>query len=178
MTMWLLRPPDTGFFDKEQRRAVEVLFDAVLPGGPKRPGADDADAAEYVDRLLAMGPGTHPEIPSWRTAYPVLLAALDTAARQANGGRGVPDLDRPEATALLRGLAAGTLPDWPADALAQPAAFALLRAHCIEGCFGDPRWGGNRESVIWRWYGYLTPAATFARPSPTAADGGRTGEES
>ncbi|WP_314246543.1 gluconate 2-dehydrogenase subunit 3 family protein [Streptomyces kutzneri] len=174
--MWLLRPPDTGCFDKGQRRAVEVLFDAILPGGPRRPGATDADAAEYVDRLLVMGPETHPEIPAWRLAYPVLLAALDTAAQQAHGGLGVAELDRAEATALLRGLAAGTLPDWPAAALAQPAAFALLRAHCIEGCFGDPRWGGNREAVIWRWYGYRVPAEPFTRPTTATAD--RPGEDS
>ncbi|MCX4967443.1 gluconate 2-dehydrogenase subunit 3 family protein [Streptomyces sp. NBC_00654] len=174
--MWILRPPDTSGFDTDQRQTVEVLFDAILPGGARRPGAADADAAEYVDRLLAMGPGTHPEIPAWRLAYPVLLAALDTAARQAHAGRGVTALDRAEATVLLRDLAAGTLPDWPADALAQPAAFALLRAHCIEGCFGDPRWGGNHEAVIWRWYGYLTPAEPFTRPTVLTA--GRPGEGS
>ncbi|MFI8434414.1 gluconate 2-dehydrogenase subunit 3 family protein [Streptomyces sp. NPDC079020] len=174
--MWILRPPDTGCFDTDQRRAVEVLFDAILPGGDRRPGAADADAAEYVDRLLVMGPGTHPEIPAWRQAYPVLLSALDSAARQAYAGRGVAGLDRAEATALLRDLGAGTLPAWPPDALAQPAAFALLRAHCIEGCFGDPRWGGNREAVIWHWYGYPTPAEPFTRPTTMTAD--RPGEDS
>ncbi|MEU5160936.1 gluconate 2-dehydrogenase subunit 3 family protein [Streptomyces sp. NPDC020875] len=176
--MWLLRPPDTGFFDQEQRRAVEVLFDAILPGGDRRPGAADAGAAGYPDRLLAMGAGTHPEIPGWRTAYPVLLTALDAAARRAYGGRAVAGLDRDEATALLRGLAAGTLSDWPPGALAQPAAFALLRAHCVEGCFGDPRWGGNHDAVIWRWFGYPGPAEPFTRPGgPPGAAGAGPREE-
>ena len=36
-----------------------------------------------------------------------------------------------------------------------PAFFDLLRAHCIEGCFCDPRWGGNRDGIMWRWFDYL-----------------------
>jgi gluconate 2-dehydrogenase gamma chain len=36
--------------------------------------------------------------------------------------------------------------------------FTTLRRHCIQGCFADPRWGGNKNKVMWRGIGYLQPA--------------------
>jgi hypothetical protein len=41
-------------------------------------------------------------------------------------------------------------------AVDQRQLFALLRDHCIQGCFADPRWGGNRDAAMWRWFGYLS----------------------
>jgi hypothetical protein len=64
---------------------------------------------------------------------------------------------------LLKDLAAAKLPNAPAG-FNQAQFFATLRSHCIEGCFADPRWGGNRENVIWQWYGYPSgPACDFDR---------------
>jgi hypothetical protein len=49
----------------------------------------------------------------------------------------------------------------------QKRLFATLRSHCIEGCFGDPRWGGNDGGAMWRWFGYTTPAEdTLDQPDP------------
>ena len=38
-----------------------------------------------------------------------------------------------------------------------------MRNHCIEGCFADPRWRGNRDAVMWRWLGSHGPAEEFER---------------
>jgi hypothetical protein len=45
----------------------------------------------------------------------------------------------------------------------QKRLFATLRGHCIEGCFSDPRWRGNRDGIVWRWIGYLEPTRDFSR---------------
>jgi gluconate 2-dehydrogenase subunit 3-like protein len=34
---------------------------------------------------------------------------------------------------------------------------ASLWRHTREGLFGDPRHGGNRDGVVWRWLGYSGP---------------------
>lgn len=35
--------------------------------------------------------------------------------------------------------------------------FRTLLRHCLQGCFADPRWGGNKDKIIWRAMGYLQP---------------------
>ncbi|MDQ3951600.1 MAG: gluconate 2-dehydrogenase subunit 3 family protein [Actinomycetota bacterium] len=154
-------PIQERFFDDAQRRTVEALFEAILPGKSDSPGARDAGAADYVSALLAR-PELYYEIPRWRELYPAALRALDAAAAARFGGRSVADLPPLEVTALLRDLAAGTVEGMPAD-VDQKRLFATLRAHCIEGCFADPRWGGNRGGLMWEWLGCLTSPQEFNR---------------
>lgn len=149
------------FFDDGQRRAVEALFEAILPGRPDSPGARDANAAEYLDALLAQ-PEVYFEIPRWRDLYRKALSSLDLAAATRFGGRTVEALSSNEVTELLRGLAAGSLEGMPAD-LDQRRLFATIRSHCIEGCFSDPRWCGNRGGVMWEWLGCLVAPEEFNR---------------
>lgn len=156
--MWRFRQPSGRFFEPQAKRQVEVLFDALFPSSEDSPGATDAGATEYLDRLLAMDKSTYYEIPAWQATYPKALEALDSASR-ATSGKALEACDRQEATALLKALAGGTLSGFP-DGLDQKKLFAMLRAHCIEACFADPRWGGNREAVIWKWMGY--PAAPWS----------------
>lgn len=155
--MWQLRLPDTGFFTDLQRRQVTVLFDAILPSVNGSPGAGDVGAVDYADLLLAMDPSVYREIPAWRQRYTEFLPLLDAASAEMYAGQRLVDLDREEATVLLSELRRGALPDWP-DQPQQQGVFTLLRTHCVEGCFVDPRWGGNQRAVMWRWFGYLTPA--------------------
>lgn len=167
MSMWTYHEPTARFFTTEQRLQVEALFEGIFPGGPDNPGARDADAAEYLDRLLAMDPSTYYEIPGWKTLYSAALPALDTASR-AQYAIPLAELDAGRMGSFLANLARGGLAGLPA-AVDQKKLFATLRAHCIEACFADPRWGGNKDKVIWRWFGYLEPARDFHR---TTAPGG------
>jgi hypothetical protein len=170
--MWEFHPPDGRFFSQEQRRQLGVLFEALLPGDDDSPGAGDVDAVEYIDRLLAMEESTYYEIAAWKVLYRQALPALDGASAALHGGRGVAGLTPDEAAGLLAGLAEGTLPG-VGDGIDQKTVFATLRSHCIEGCFADPRWGGNRDGAMWRWYGYLEPPQEFHRQGPPATSGTR-----
>ena len=160
--MWRFRPPEARFFDPTQRKQVEVLFDAIFPGSGDSPGAEDADAAEYLDRLLAMDKSTYFEIPNWQAQYPPALAALDSACQALNGAALV-DCSRDQITALLKALSGATLAGIPAT-IDQKKLFALLRGHCLEACFADPRWGGNKDAVIWKWMGYPNPVYDANHP--------------
>lgn len=100
---------------------------------PGRPDAPGATDAAAVSYVDNLLASGYSDVPRWREAYRRILKA-------AHEGE-------------------------PADVLAAlaPADLALLRDHCIEGCFADPRWGGNRDGVMWRWFGYVTPAQPFHR---------------
>ena len=170
--MWEFTKPDTHFFTPQQRKQVEALFEAILPGSDTNPGATDANAVEYIDTLLTMDHDTYYAIPQMRTLYPVGLLVTEDAARRMFGGRGIADLTLDERTQLLEKLAAGKIEGTSFAAADQQRFFNELRTRCIEGCFSDSRWGGNKESVMWKWYGWTVPPQDFRRkPAPEAASG-------
>jgi hypothetical protein len=140
------------FFTPAQLAQARAVFEVIWPGGPKNPGATDAGVADYVDLLLGAPDETYYELRDWRPLYVAGLAMLNAAAI-AKSRKPVDQLATPEITSLVTGLASGTLTTFP-DAAWQQRFFSVLRAHCIEGCLADPRWGGNREAVIWMWLGY------------------------
>ncbi|HET6211143.1 MAG TPA: gluconate 2-dehydrogenase subunit 3 family protein [Jatrophihabitans sp.] len=147
-----------------------MLFDALLPGTETMPGALDAGAVDFLDAQLSQDDGTYFELRSWKLAYSQLLPELDRTAA-TRFGHGLDQLSRAEATELLGELEQAALNHWPAG-LDQRRAFAMLRSHCIEGCFADPRWGGNRDFLMWRWLGYGEPATDYLRPAAEPAEHG------
>jgi gluconate 2-dehydrogenase gamma chain len=159
--MRILPVPTSRWLTPEARRQVEVLFEAILPGTATSPGATDAGAADFLDTLLAVDPARFYEVTGWRDTYVTALPALDDVAR-ARYGAGLADLPAQEARDLVAALAAGELaPSELPDGVDQAALFGTLRNHCIEGCFANPRWGGNRDQVMWRWIGYGQPPEHF-----------------
>jgi gluconate 2-dehydrogenase gamma chain len=159
--MWEHRRPEAGFFTPKQKSQIAVLLDGIFPPGPRNPGASDCGAADYLDYLLAA-PSVYYEIAQWQTTYASALPWLDKVAQQRFMSA-LDTLSPQQCTALLNDLSAGKLPNAPVG-LNQAQFFAILRSHCIEGCFADRRWGGNRENIIWQWYGYPSgPSCNFDR---------------
>ncbi|CDX20158.1 Gluconate 2-dehydrogenase [Mesorhizobium sp. ORS 3324] len=150
-------------FNADELRQLVVLFDAIWPGGEDRPGAREAGAADYVDQLLALPATVYYEIPSWITRYKEGLPYLENVAR-GRFGKPLAVLSRDQATALLADLTKGALTG-SMSAQNQKVLFGVLRGHCIEGCVADPRWGGNREKVIWNWLGYPDGDAAQGAPA-------------
>jgi hypothetical protein len=179
--MWAFKESAVPFFTPEQKKQVVAIFEAILPGGPDNPGATDVGAADYVDLLLARDASTYYEIKDWKPMYTAGLAMLSAASATRFGSRTIDAIKPTEVTALLADLAQGILPGFPTAAW-QTTFFGVLRAHCIEGCFADQRWGGNRDNIMWQWYGYPTgPSVRFQRnkkgagslplnPSPAGLD--------
>lgn len=154
------RLPETGFFTPVQFAQITVLFRALHPSDAARgiPGAEEAGAARFLDLLLSPDARSgYDEVPSWRTKYPVWLAALD-AASNARSGKPLAELDVVAMTEFLTALEGGKL-DGVAD---QATIFKTLWRHCLQGCWSDPRWGGNRDRIMWRWLGYLEDAQNIA----------------
>jgi hypothetical protein len=158
--------PPGGYLDPEAKQQVAVLFEAILPGTATAPGATDAGAADFLDVLLSADPDQFYEVPAWRRTYGTALPALDRVARERYG-HPLGELRAEHARELVAGLAAGDLAGLPAGVDAR-RLFATLRGHCIEGCFADPRWGGNRGEAVWRWLGYGRP------PERATVDAGET----
>src|SRR5215204_1243578 len=133
------------------------VLDAPEPGFLSE---DQRARAEAIfDALLPRDPSSYYEIQGWRDLYTQALDALDVA-----------DLGREEVTAVLAKLQRGEAEGVP-EGIDQKRLFTTMRNHCIEGCFADPRWHGNRDAVMWRWLGSHGPAQAFERSQAEVGHG-------
>ena len=129
--------------DLAQHATLDAALARLIPGDDGEPGAREAQVIRYVERALEGAHGEH-------------MAAYR---------RGLADLDE---LALARfGAAFATLSEQRQDCVLREAErahdgfFELMRAHAIEGMFGDPRWGGNAQLAGWRLLGYTGPRAVI-----------------
>jgi gluconate 2-dehydrogenase gamma chain len=122
------------FLSAAEGRTLEALCDQIVPAD-QAPGAAEAGVVNYIDRQL-MGP-----FRKQRDAYRKGLAALDQAALRS-AGQAFAALDPASQAALLSGLQGESR-----------RFFSMVVAHTMQGYYGDPRHGGNREAASWRMLG-------------------------
>ena len=139
----------TGPLTDEQTAILEAALMRLIPADDLGPGAREAGVAEYIQTALGDWHRHHAD------TYAQGLAALTRRALTAHGCAFAEcgDAERDELlTQVERDEETGYF-------------FELLRAHAIEGMFGDPRWGGNAGQAGWKLLGYAGP-----RPEWTAQD--------
>jgi gluconate 2-dehydrogenase gamma chain len=125
---------------------LDAIVARLIPTDTTGPGASEAMAARYIDRALAgaLAPS--------RSAYRVGLAALDRHA-QSSRGAAFTELSPADQDAVLTDIERG------ADTTAgfegsSTQFFGLVRAHTMQGTFGDPYYGGNANFAGWDLIGY------------------------
>lgn len=124
---------------------LEAVTARLIPTDANGPGAREARAAHYIDRALGGA------LVGAREAYRTGLAALDAHARGSKG-RGFAQLSDADQDQLLTALEQNAVPGFAAPGSA--AFFNLVLAHTLQGTFGDPYYGGNRNFAGWELVGY------------------------
>jgi gluconate 2-dehydrogenase gamma chain len=126
------------FLSDVQAGTLAALSDQIIPEDDF-PSASQAGVVVYIDRQL-MGPYHR-----HREAYQAGLEDADGISREICGA------------ALAQ--APPAIQQRVASALAERsrAFFELVRAHTMEGYYGSPRHGGNRDAVSWRMLGLPEP---------------------
>jgi gluconate 2-dehydrogenase gamma chain len=121
-----------------ESRTLAALCDLIVPAD-EYPGASQAGVVTYIDHQLTRHYRRH------RTAY---TAGLELADRlcAAQCGAGLAD-----ASPGQRNAAASALEH------EDRRFFEMVRAHTLEGYYGSPRHGGNRDAVSWRMLGLAEP---------------------
>jgi gluconate 2-dehydrogenase gamma chain len=140
---------------------LEAVVARLVPGDATSPGAAEARAAHYIDRALGGA------LASSRETYRQGLAAIDALAVSSRGDR-FARLSGADQDAVLQQLEADAPPSFPGGAA---AFFTLVLGHTLQGTFGDPHYGGNRNFVGWDLLGY--PGIRLA----VTADQQRLGEK-
>ena len=135
---------------REQLTAAEAdtlnaIVARIIPTDNRGPGAKEARAARYIDRALGGA------LADSRQAYIAGLAALDAYARSSHRAP-FHQLSEADQDSVLVDVESGTATGFSGGGSA--AFFAMVRAHTIQGTFGDPYYGGNANFVGWDLIGY------------------------
>lgn len=125
-------------FSSDEARLVEALCDQVIPADDL-PGAKQAGVLYYIDRQLA-GP-----LRRFQAAYHDGLSKLRDAC-QSRTGRDFADLSFPDQTKFLEDIEAGRTEKLD-------SFWRLVIDHTMQGFYGSPAHGGNRDEVSWDMLG-------------------------
>jgi len=126
------------FLNDEQARTLTAICDQIVPADDF-PSASQAGVLTYIDRQLARHYRRH------RNSYRDGLAQADAMSRQRHG-QDLATLSEPEQTQIVTAIEKEN-----------SAFFNLVRSHTLEGYYGAPRHGGNRDAVSWRMVGMGEP---------------------
>jgi gluconate 2-dehydrogenase gamma chain len=123
--------------------ALEAIVARLIPSDAASPGAAEARAAHYIDRALGGA------LAGFRDAYRVGLAGVDAYAR-ASKGAPLAQLAPADQDAVLADVERNAAGFEGGSA----GFFNLVLGHTMQGTFGDPFYGGNRNFAGWDLIGY------------------------
>lgn len=157
------------FFTPEEGAVVEAIVDRIVPPDDLGPGGKDSGCAVFIDRQLA-GPygrmeGLYMRPPfaegtkeqgmqspaSYADVYRKGLAALADHVHQVYLGKLFGQLPADEQDKLLAGLEKGDVSLKGADG---KKFFGQVLTNTMEGYFGDPIYGGNKDMAGWKLVGF------------------------
>jgi len=137
------------FLTVDEARTLAALCDQIIPAD-EDPGAAWAGVVNYIDRQLC-GPLEH-----LCSSYRRGIAAVDQSSRLLYGSA-FAELSADRQVELLTLMEQGKAPVEAWKQIASTDFFDLLVNQTMQGFYGDPRHGGNREGASWKMLGIPYP---------------------
>jgi hypothetical protein len=129
---------------QSQFRCLQAVVDRIIPADDF-PSGWEAGVGDYL--LRQLGSDLAPRLGAYRAG----LDALDDEARRV-AGRPFAELEPALQDDILVWIEAGEVEAiWPFNPMTW---FHMVVEHAIEGYYGDPSNGGNRDAVSWRMIGF------------------------
>ena len=130
------------FFTVPQAALVESIAEQMIPADDT-PGGKAAGVVFYIDGVLAGPYGKF-----YRTSYEEGLAMIDATSQKQFGG-GFASVGSEHRAAILEAVQSGH-----SRRESRHEFFGLLWRHVMEGYYGDPEHGGNRDGASWKMIGF------------------------
>ena len=137
------------FFTDAEEIVVDAIAEQVIPADQDG-GARDAGVVQYIDRQLASVLRRHQE------TYRKGIAGIQETSRIMFEGT-FETLPWPQQTAVLTALENGEAQGSTWQTVSARGFFDLIRDHTMQGFYGSPRHGGNRDFVSFRMIGLDYP---------------------
>lgn len=173
-------PPDAALISSHQfltpaeRQFLTAAVDRLIPADEEWPGASQLGVVNFLDDQLAgsygrgerwymQGPwpkgestqGFQSRLPP-AGLYRKAIAAIDQHCQKTFGGRAFSALAEDDQDKVLTGLEKGEI---ELDGVSASTFFDLLHQNTLEGFFGDPVHGGNKDMTAWKMIGF--PGARY-----------------
>ena len=123
-----------------QADVLEALIERLLPTDAVGPGAVELGVGQFIDRALGGA------LQSNRIDYDRGLSAID-AYSESTYGVAFKDASPDKQDAMITLMQANRLAGFNVDSR---TFFNLVREHVLQGTFGDPYWGGNKNGGGWK----------------------------
>lgn len=132
------------FLNPREAATVDAMVGHIIPSEEGSPGAREAGVTEYIDRALSGF------LRDLQPVYREGLAELEVFAAETSG-RAFLELGVAQQRTIIEKLdeISRTNPD---TFLGQ--FYRIVREHTVQGFFGDPAYGGNRDVVGWKLVGF------------------------
>lgn len=143
-------PPLYLFFRDDEAALLVEICDQIIPEDDA-PGARQTGAIHYIDQQL-IGP--------YQRHQAAYRRGLESFRRTCERAHGAPFASLTAATKIeiLRAVETGNVPEDLWEDPSAPAFFNLVLAHTMQGFYGSPRHGGNRDYASYRMLGLDYPA--------------------
>jgi len=132
------------FFNSAEARTIDAFAAQIIPSEEGSPGAREAGVVYYIDRALA---GFMRDLqPLYRRGLQILHdLAVDTFGAEFSA---LETAQQGELVEMLDDRAGSDDEDFAGQ------FYRILREHTVQGFFGDPAYGGNRDVVGWKLVGF------------------------
>ncbi|MGA2501980.1 MAG: gluconate 2-dehydrogenase subunit 3 family protein [Tepidisphaeraceae bacterium] len=142
-------PPRYRFFSEAEASLLIAICEQIIPGDDA-PGATDAGVIHYIDRQLSGALARH------QRAYRLGLESFRKTCLQVHK-KPFEKLAFATQTEALRLIEAGKGPKELWGSPSQQEFFNLVIDHTMQGFYGSPRHGGNRDYASYRMLGLAYP---------------------
>jgi gluconate 2-dehydrogenase gamma chain len=137
------------FFTVHEGNTVEAICERIIPAD-QDPGAAWAGVTHFIDKQLTGHYKRHQNV------YRQAIAGVDQTSLAKFGMKFI-DLPVERQDSILSTLEKGQAPAEAWKRVSSQAFFALIVSHTMQGFYGDPRHGGNRDEVSWKMLGLSYP---------------------
>lgn len=146
--------PGCNFFNVFQARTLEAICEQIVPPDGEYPGG--RGVLYYIDNALTKWLAHN------RWDYLAGLEGINEST-QLMFGKNFVDLEWDQQTRVLEEMERGKAPGqvWtrlsigPERENSSRNFFNLVLSHTMQGYYGHPKYGGNRDKVSWKMIGYI-----------------------
>ena len=146
----------------DEARVLEAICERIIPAD-QDPGAAWAGVANYIDRQLE---GPYRKL---RKTYHQGLAGTDATAR-AMFDKPLADLKPDQQDVVLQSMEKGSAQGEQWKNVSAKTFFNMVVSHTMQGFYGDPRHGGNRDRVSWKMLRLPYPPVRGRLPARLSAE--------
>jgi gluconate 2-dehydrogenase gamma chain len=141
-------PKVSAALSADQSAVLRAIVGRLVPADATGPSGVDAGAAAYIE--TSLGGGLAGGLKSLAPFYNAGLSAVDAYAASAYGAA-FTALPPQQQDAVLSDIESGKAPGFTPSS---DAFFRAIHEHTLQGMFGDPVYGGNKNFAGWDLIGY------------------------